>query len=279
MLSELFTYLTAPCPQYVRHMDYLSETIAMRRRYRRNHASWLPHLERSRRFVLDAAGRCANRSKVVILGSGLLLDVPLAELSAMFREVVLLDIVLLPEIRGTIKKYGNVKFIRNDVTNMAEKLYNNIQQGVRELPGTAPGISHVIDNAGLVVSLNILSQLWVVPRAYALRKLQCIDEEQLDDWCRQIVESHYAFLRSLACPVCLVADHEFVKRDREGRIVSRGSTVAGLTLPEPQASWTWNIVPMGEDGQYASKELNVGAWCLQYYPEYPAGEQHGEQRE
>jgi hypothetical protein len=263
MLSELFTYLTTPCPQYVRHMDYLSETIAMRQRYRRNRTSWQPHLESSRRFVLDAAGRCTHRSKVVILGAGLLLDVPLADLSEMFREVVLLDIVLLPEVRRMIKKYGNVKFIRNDVTNMAEKLYNNVRQGLRELPGASPGIPDFVEHASLVVSLNILSQLWVVPRAYALRKLPTvIDEEQLEDWCRQIVESHYAFLQSLTCPVCLVADHEFVKRDRDGRIVSHGTTVAGFSLPDPQASWTWDIAPMGEDRRSISKELSVGAWYL-----------------
>ncbi len=262
MLSEFFTYLTTSCPRYVRHMDYLSEAIAMRERFRRNLPAWQPHLERSQRFVLDAADRCRDRSKAVILGAGLLLDVPLAELSTMFREVVLLDIVLLPDIRRKIKQHGNTTFIQNDVTNMAEKLYNNIQQGVRELPDAAPEISPLVENAGLVVSLNILSQLWVIPRVYALGKLPRIDEEKLDDWRRQIVESHYAFLQSLSCPVCLIADHEFIKRDREGGIVSRGTTIAGLSLPEPHASWTWNIVPLGEDGQYASKELTVGAWHL-----------------
>ncbi len=262
MFSELLTHLTTTCPQYVRHMDYLSEAIAMRQRHRRNRAAWSPHLERSRRFVLDAAERCRDRTKVVILGAGLLLDVPLAELSTMFREVVLLDIVLLPEIRRVIKEYGNATFIQNDLTNLAEKLYNNIHQGVRVLPEAAPGILPVVEGAALVVSLNILSQLWVMPRVYALRKLPRIDEEKLDDWCRRIVESHYVFLQSLDCQVCLVADHAFVKRDRGGGIVSSGTTIAGLSLPEPQASWMWNIVPLGEDGQFASKELKVGAWHL-----------------
>jgi hypothetical protein len=259
MLSELYTYLATPCPQYVRHMDYLSEAIDMRKRYQRNRAAWQPHLENTRRFVLAAAERCGNRSRVVILGAGLMLDVPLEELASMFREVVLADIVFLPEVRRAVKRYGNATLVRHDVTNMARRLHENILRGVRELPEAAPGIP-IDGDTGLVVSLNILSQLWVVPRAYALRKLTLIDEEQLDGWCRQVVESHHAFLLSLPCSVCLVADHEFVKRDREGTVVGRASTICGLTLPTPHASWTWNIAPMGEDRPYLSKELNVGAW-------------------
>ncbi len=232
----------------------------MRRRSRQNREAWQPHLDRTRGFVLSAAGKCRNRGRAVVLGSGLLLDVPLAELLSMFREVILIDIVFLPEARKGIKRYGNVRLIRLDVTNLAKRLYEGIGQGVRDLPQAVPAVPEIDENTGLVVSLNILSQLWVIPRAYALRKLPRIDEEEVDDWCRQIVESHYAFLRSLPCDVCLVADHEFVKRDRAGGIVGRGSTIYGLDLPKADASWTWNIAPAGRSGQYVSKELNVGAW-------------------
>jgi hypothetical protein len=37
---------------------------------------------------------------VVVLGAGLLLDVPLNALSSLFREVVLVDIVFLPEVQA-----------------------------------------------------------------------------------------------------------------------------------------------------------------------------------
>ncbi len=261
MFTEIFTCLTTPCPEYVRRMDYLSEAIGMRNRYQRNRAAWQPHLENTRRFVIAAADGCRKRSRAVILGAGLLLDVPIEELTAMFEEVVLMDIVFLPEVRRVVKRFGNAKIVRHDVTNMAQRLHENTLHGVRELPAATPGVP-IDEDTGFVVSLNILSQLWVVPRAYALRRLKHIDEEELDGWCRQVVESHHAFLTSLSCSVCLVADHEFVKRDREGTIVGRASTVWGLTLPEPHASWTWNIAPMGERRPYLSKELNVGAWYV-----------------
>jgi len=35
-----------------------------------------------------------------------------------------------------------------------------------------------------------------------------------------------------------------------------------LVLPEPDASWTWNIIPEGKGGRSSSKELNVGAWHM-----------------
>jgi hypothetical protein len=262
MLYELYTYVTTDCPQYVRHMDYLYEAIAMRSRHRRNRTAWQPHLERTRSAILSAVAHSANRNNIVILGSGLLLDVPLEELSSLFNEVVLIDIVFLPEVYKRIKRYTNVRLVQYDVTCMAQKLCENIGTGNPELPNGAPGVPDIDESTGLVVSLNILSQLWVMPRAYALKKLRDLDEEQVDDWCRQITGSHYAFLKSLTCPVCLIADHEFVKRDLEGRVVNQGSTIADLTLPEAETFWTWNIVPLGEKDRFLSKELKVGVWQM-----------------
>lgn len=261
MLFELYTYLTTPCPQYVRHMDYLSEAIALKSRHQRNRTAWRPHLEKTREAILSAVEGRRNRNKIVILGSGLLLDVPLDELAAMFREVVLLDIVFLPEVYNRAKRYNNVRLVQHDVTNIAERLYENIQSGHPELPTAAPIVSDIDANTGLAISLNILSQLWVIPRTYALKRLD-FDEEDVNEWCKQITGSHYAFLQSLSCPVCLIADHAFVKRDRERRTVSQGSTIAGLALPEPETSWTWDIVPLGEKDRFLSKELKVGVWQI-----------------
>jgi hypothetical protein len=260
MFSELLAYIRTPCPSYVRHMDYLNEILAMKKRYLRNKASWQPHLDNTRRTVLLAAEKCANRRKTVVLGAGLLLDVPLAELSAMFQEVVLLDVVMLPEIREIAQRYGNVKLMQHDVTNVAQRLYENLLHGSLELPDPAPRVPEIDADTGLVVSLNILSQLWVIPRSFALKKQRGLDEEQLDEWCGRIVESHYHWLVSLSCERCIISDHEYVRRDREGRIISRSSTVYGLALPKTDAFWTWHIAPIAEDRQYFSKELKVGVW-------------------
>ena len=262
MLLDLFTYLTTPCSTFIRRMGYLNEAIEMRGRARLHAAAWQLHLDNTRRFILSAAEKCRNRNKAVILGSGLLLDVPLAKISSMFREVVLMDVVCLPDAGKQIGQYSNVRFIEYDVTGIAEDLFRKGQRGLPELPESGPSLPAVARDAGLVVSLNILSQLWVVPRAYASQRTRGLDEYAVDEWCGRIVAAHYALLRSLSCDVCLVADHEFVKRDSEGMVVSRGSTVYGLELPRPDASWTWNIAPIYKGSRSFSKDLTVGAWHI-----------------
>jgi hypothetical protein len=258
MLSELIASFTTPLSPPLRALGYLDEFLDMRRRAHANRAAWQPHLDATRRFVLSAARTCRNRNTVVVLGSGLLLDVPLAELSALFGEVVLKDVVCLPEVRRQIRTYQNTSFSECDVTGVAKPLYALKQQAVSRLPEPLPPDRD--SDAGLTVSLNILSQLWVVPRAYAARHLRGITEDRIDDWCRQIVGSHYQWLRSQPGDVCMVADHAFIKRDGEGKVISRASTVYDLELPPPDTSWTWHIVPPGKDPGSASKELLVGAW-------------------
>ncbi len=99
MLLDLFTYITTPCSSFIRRMGYLNEAIEMRGRSRYNTAAWQPHLDNTCRFILSSAEKCRNRNKAVILGSGLLLDVPLAELHRCSTEVILLDVVCLPDDR------------------------------------------------------------------------------------------------------------------------------------------------------------------------------------
>jgi len=270
MLSELFLYLTTSCPGKVRRMGYLYEAIALRARYGRNALSWQPHLENARRSVLTAAQRCRNCERAVILGAGLLLDVPLQELSGLFREVVLVDIVFLPEVRRKVKRYNNVRLVEHDVAGIAERLYQAVREkkarawqkegGKVCLPESVPGLPVGAGTAGLVVSLNILSQLAFVPKKYAANHLHDLDNELLNTWCRSMVELHYEWLKTLAGDVCLVSDFRYINKDRKGMIMEQGSTIEGIDLPVPDAVWAWDIAPLGELSRSYSRELVVGAW-------------------
>lgn len=262
MILELITYLRTRCPDYVRKMGYLYQAIALRERYRRRARSWQPHLEKTKSFIQTAATNCKNRKKIVLLGSGLLLDVPLEFLAQSFEEVILVDVVHLPEIKKRIKRFANVRTLQKDVTNVADNVFRAINEGRNTLPLHSPDIPEMDQNTSMVVSLNILSQLSAVPQDYIIKKEMDIDEQALTSWCDEIREAHYRALQNLGCDVCLIADHAYVYKDREGRVIEQGSTVGNMSLPKPDASWWWEIAPLGEASKKSSKELFVGAWHM-----------------
>ncbi len=245
-------------------MRYLYQIIAMRGRYARRRKSWQPHLEMTRRFILASAERCANRCRVVVLGSGLLLDFPLAELAALFDEVVLADIVHLPEVRDKIKPYPNVRLAQCDVTGAAEELYKNCWLKTRELPQGTPFFPEVDADAGMLISLNLVSQLSVVPFDYVTRKIPEFERDVLSAWCDEIRAAHVQSLREAPCDVCLVADYAYAWLDRDGKVVEEGSTIGSLVFPEPEQVWTWHIAPHGEITRKWAKDLTVGAWYMRH---------------
>lgn len=258
MIREIITFMSTPCQHHVRHMGYLYETIAMRERYRRNRSSWQHHIEKSRESLISAAEKARKRNRIIILGSGILLDVPMTELAGMFKEVILADIVHLPEIRKRVKRFPNARLMEHDASGISERLYHNIKQDLNDLPNPLPGLP--VHEADLVVSLNMLSQLPVVPHLFVMKNMPAIQEEDSNEWCRLIIESHVAWLKSLPCATCLISDHAFSRRDRNGEIRETGSTLYGFQLPEPEKSWTWNLAPQGEESGGMSKELHVGSW-------------------
>src|SRR5690242_1514443 len=91
MILEWLEAALTPCPKDLRDFGYRTELIAIGARHRRCRAAWASHLAHSRRAVERAIARAAGRDTVIVLGSGRLLDVPLATLAAAFRHVVLVD--------------------------------------------------------------------------------------------------------------------------------------------------------------------------------------------
>src|SRR5580704_10230849 len=93
MVLDVLDRLLTPCPRPVRALGYLREAIGIYGRFRRCRDYWREHIERCRFIIQNGLSRCSERRKAVVLGAGLLHDVPLAELASSFREVLLVDIV------------------------------------------------------------------------------------------------------------------------------------------------------------------------------------------
>ncbi|MBI5895887.1 MAG: hypothetical protein HZB24_07775, partial [Desulfobacterales bacterium] len=202
-----------------------------------------------------------ERQVAVILGSGLLLDVPLAELSAAFEQVILADIVHLPEVRRYVRRFANVRLEDYDISTIARRLFENMKTDGRMLPEPVTADFSFVPAPSLVVSLNLLSQLPVIPGRFVRRHLPAVSSEDLQAWSRRLVETHCASLAALACDVCLIADYAYIQHNRGGSMET-GSTLYGPALPDPKSTWLWRIAPRGELSRHDAKELKVGVWSM-----------------
>lgn len=241
-------------------MEYLYQAIALRGRYRRRRRSWQPHLDAARSFITAVAEKSVSRGRVVVLGSGLLLDVPIERLTEQFDEVVLVDIVHLPEVRRRVQAYPNVRLLQHDITGVAKPLYENVRRGIHALPEGNAVIPEADVRTGLVISLNLISQLAAIPSCYVSKKMPHVSQDELDAWCNRIRAGHLDALAALSCDVCVIADYAYAWNDAGGTVVEQGSTVGDLALPEAMVEWEWHIAPFGEEPGGHAKTLSVRAW-------------------
>lgn len=258
MIREAITYLSTSCPAYARRMGYLKEAISIEARYRRCAGSWRPHLERTKKAVMHAVAQCPSKRKVVVLGAGPFLDLPLDGLSNAFSEVVLADVLFLGSAVRQVRRFDNVQTVLCDVTGVAMALHNMGQEGPVNLPGPSAVIPES-DSADLVISLNLLSQLPLVPRGYITKKPGWTDADALDTWGRRVINAHIEGLQSCKGIACLITDTHTVLRDRQGNEVERISMLCDIGLPPAFDSWQWDFAPFGEISKDIREERTIVA--------------------
>lgn len=242
MILELFEYLTTPCSWTARKLGYLNGQLGIKVRHRQCRRAWKDHLERTKQVIRTAIMDCPQRRKAVVLGSGLLLDVPLADLCASFKEVILVDVVHPLSVYATARWYRNVKLVRADVTATAVELAKVAKDPKQPLPHAEPQLFCDDPEVDYVVSVNLLSQLPYVP-AYYLEKTPR-PEAEVDAYARDLIETHLNYLRRLSGIVTLITDVEKLKVDPAGHVVERFDILYGATLPRPSQEWTWEHVPL-----------------------------------
>lgn len=242
MILELFEYLTTPCSWTARKLGYLNGQLGIKVRHRQCRRAWKEHLERTQQVIRETVLDCPQRRKAVVLGSGLLLDVPLADLAASFDQVILVDVVHPLSVYLTTMFYRNVKLVRADVTATAVELAEAAKDPHQPLPHAEPQLFCDDPLVDYVVSVNLLSQLPYVP-AYYLEKKSRPDAE-VDAYARDLIESHLDYLRRLPGVVTLITDVEKLKVNRTGDVVERFDILYGASLPGKTEEWTWEHVPL-----------------------------------
>jgi hypothetical protein len=115
MLPELFLYLATPASRQARKDGYVRASVSLWSIAHHCKSSWRAHEEACHDIIRHALKTCASKRTVVVLGSGLLRDIPLQTLAHTFEHVFLLDVVHPLPARVQTMFYRNVHHISMDV--------------------------------------------------------------------------------------------------------------------------------------------------------------------
>ena len=221
---------------------------------------WQPHLEQTRAAILQGAQRAPRRRKALLFGAGLLHDIPLRELSALFDEVLLADIVHTWPCRLAAARFGNVRLVEMDVTGVVGDLARARTSSRRILPASLPQRFLADEDLDFTASVNLLSQLSWAP-GHFLSSVR--SEAELQGLKAQLISAHLAYLEKLPGHTTLVTDTTWRARPVEvqrkageyssGASLSEADTeiqswdvLGGVALPEPDLAWDWEIAPAPE---------------------------------
>lgn len=253
MLAEAFLFVAARLISPRTPVDAIHDAIGLKGRARRCRAAWAEHEARTRAAIDRAIDGVAVRRTAVVLGSGLLRDVPIDRLSNMFNKVVLVDIVHLPTVRLQVvwRRYPNVTFMTRDISGydrLAEQSRIKLATGQEDLGVRLDSLGFLrkIDDLDLVISANVLSQIAVG----AARRLQSKDGQARimpDDAVAQLVAGHLDGLAQIPCKTVMVSDVSYVRRRRDGVVIETRDLLYGVTPPLPFDTWDWPVAPFGEE--------------------------------
>lgn len=257
MLAEMLVWAGTQASRPARQLGYARAAVSLWSRRRRWTREWAEHEANTRDFALKTVGACRHRDTVWLLGGGTLADLPLAELSKLFRRVLVFDIAWLPQARALARSWPNVELRLADVTGMVQPLSEwrlgmplpiPSAEAMRELDPVPPDC---------VLSLNLLSQLPLLPMEYVQR--QGMTLQAAEAFGRAILQAHLHGLQDLACPVGLTADARRIWRSRTGEVVLSESAVMEVRLPPPDKTWHWPVAPRGEIDNETGLEIRVEA--------------------
>lgn len=247
MLLEALRHALIRCPPPLKAMGVLYDLVALESRYRRCRAAWEPHLGQARQGMLDLLGPQTGRGSVAVLGSGLLLDIPLDELCRRFDRVILVDLFHMPSVRRRCARLPGVELVDTDITGVLVD-WSAVQSG-QVLPVPVP----VFPQADAVISANILSQLSFRLSGRAFATGLWIPDA-LARWECALKQAHVdALSRHKGGPAVLLTDHTRIlcsSGSREEQ--TRSPLLSGVTLPESMnhRTWLWDIAPSPEENHH-----------------------------
>lgn len=261
-MFEFVRQFLTPCPRAIKAMGFPAEISGIEGRYRRCREHWAEHVERTRSVVLRGAERAEQRRKAIILGGGLLHDVPIEPLSKMFREVILVDVIHPSASRRATSHLPNVTRIEADVTDTLSEAYRVAWDVDKELPRREPTLFLDDPEVDFTASVNLLSQLPCMPTTY-LNRQGAHPQHKVDEYARELIRAHFGYLKRQRGKVTLVTDLERLKINLMGQVVERRDLLLGIPWPTRGEEWEWKLAPCPEADKshhYYRRVIGIADW-------------------
>jgi hypothetical protein len=252
MIAEAIQYLATLSVTAKPFRPFIRSSVNLWSRAGRCQKAWADHEIRSRQAVLDAMSDLRQKRTAVVLGCGLLRDVPIEILAREFDTVVLVDLVHLASVRIwlKIKGFRNVRLIERDLSG-----YDELAAGDTPEP---LGFLRQVPYLDFVVSANLLSQ---IGRGVSRRLAAESTGKMPDDAGARLIAAHIDGLNRLPCRTCLLTDISYAVTDKTGKTHEHADLLLGVAPPAHCQNWTWPVAPFGEESKdYQIVHQVIAAW-------------------
>jgi hypothetical protein len=230
-------------------MGYYNYQNGLIYRHLNQKGGWDHHQELCRGFIIKALDYF-NPEKVTVLGSGWLLDLPFTEIVERTRKVCLIDIIHPPDVITQSVNLKNVELIEQDITGgLIEELWQdrhkysffNRLKSIKKynVPEYKPA-----DDPGMVISLNVLTQLEAMLVRF-LKRRSGINEEEFNQFRAEIQKNHIDFLNKHES--VLITDYSEVITDKSGNVKSVPTLLTELPQSHLKEEWIWDFDQTGAD--------------------------------
>lgn len=242
MIRELLTYISeSPSLKEARAFGHLIESISLLSREKRCQKTWATHRAHCKHFIASELKNARHYNSVLVLGSGPLHEIPIELLARTFKKVVLVDIVHLKATKATLTHFHHVEFIEHDITEVESILLT------RGLLAEHVPEKFLEDDWGLVLSVNVMSQLPIHFSAYIERKMKNhFKKESIAAFLKVLTLNHLVYLKKFNTPILLITDVLTEYYDKHGVVIEADKNFSHISMPKNQDEWIWDVAPIPE---------------------------------
>ncbi len=228
---------------------FVNDQEGIYRRFKREKENWLPHLENTKQFILK--GLREAKGRVLVLGSGWLLDFPTALFANNELQFYLCDLKHPEQVSKQWQENTQVHFLEMDATGGLVEVARNASSAgefIQQLENFQA--TPFMQDYDWVISLNIWNQLDILLVEYLEKKFVLSDAERKQ--IQQYVQAqHLEQLQQRKS--LLISDYKEMIYTMKGEYLhSRSLVYTDVEQWTETSQWDWNFDTKGR--YYANKK-------------------------